>query len=202
MNASDGFFERLFDGQRVMAILRGHSPERTVELATRAWDLGMSAVEVPLESEAAYPSFRAAAEVARERGAVLGAGTIYRLEQIPAALAMGARFAFAPGMDREVAVACADAGLPYLPGVATATEIQAALATGHGWVKAFPARELTPAWVRAMRAPFPGVRFVATGGIDAGNADTFLDAGVRAVAVGSALEDATQLDRLAALVGA
>jgi 2-dehydro-3-deoxyphosphogluconate aldolase/(4S)-4-hydroxy-2-oxoglutarate aldolase len=67
-------------------------------------------------------------------------------------------------------------------------------------VKAFPAQWLGTEWFRHIRGPFPQVRFVATGGMDAGNAGGFLDAGVRVVAVGSALEDETQLERLAALL--
>jgi Entner-Doudoroff aldolase len=201
MSALDAYFERLFTGQQVMAILRGYPPAQTVELASRAWDLGMTAVEVPVQSEDAYPAFFAATEAAHERGAVLGAGTIYRVEQVRRVHELGAAFAVAPGFDPAVARACAEVGLPYLPGVATATEIQAALAVGCTWLKAFPGRELGPAWIKAMLAPFPQVNFVVTGGVDAANAHGFLTAGARAVAVGSALEDPTQLDQLSSLVG-
>ncbi|WP_238450847.1 hypothetical protein [Micromonospora sp. 4G55] len=59
---------------------------------------------------------------------------------------------------------------------------------------------LGPPWLRAVAGPLPELRFVATGGIDAGNAADFLAAGARVVAVGSALSDPRQIDRLAALV--
>ncbi|MFH8252281.1 2-dehydro-3-deoxyphosphogluconate aldolase, partial [Microbacterium sp. B2969] len=87
-----------------------------------------------------------------------------------------------------------------LPGVATPTEVQLALSLGLTWLKAFPATWLGTSWFRHIRGPFPQATFVATGGIDASNAAEFLDAGVRVVAVGSALEDASQLDRIAALL--
>lgn len=90
-------------------------------------------------------------------------------------------------------------GIPILPGVATASEIQLALRLGLTWVKAFPAAWLGPQWFTLMRGPFPQVDFVATGGLDADNARDFLSAGVRVIAVGSALEDEGQLDRLAGL---
>jgi Entner-Doudoroff aldolase len=197
---SDAFFEAHFTGRRVMAILRDYDPARTAALAEHAWDLGIALVEVPVHTQTAFASFEAAAAVARKRGAVLGAGTVYRVEQVERLVELGAHFAVAAGFDVPVARRCRELGLPYLPGVASATEIQGALLEGYHWCKAFPARELTPAWIRAMRAPFPQVAFVATGGIDATNAEQFLAVGARGVAVGSALEDATQLDRLAGLL--
>jgi len=87
--------------------------------------------------------------------------------------------------------------MPALPGVGTATELQLALKEGLTWVKAFPASLLGTGWFVAMRGPFPQAMFVATGGMDASTAPTFLKAGVRVVAVGSALEDPAQLPALA-----
>lgn len=89
--------------------------------------------------------------------------------------------------------------MPPLPGVATASEVQAAMKDGLTWLKAFPAALLGPAWFTAMAGPFPGANFVATGGMDASNAGEFLDKGVQVVAVGSALADPAQLPRLAEL---
>jgi Entner-Doudoroff aldolase len=104
------------------------------------------------------------------------------------ALQLGAVFTVSPGFDEEVAAYSLENGLPHLPGVATATEIQAALRQGFGWLKAFPAAELGPAWFRAMCGPFPRVRFVATGGITPDSFQTYLDAGAAAVSFGSAVE--------------
>jgi 2-dehydro-3-deoxyphosphogluconate aldolase/(4S)-4-hydroxy-2-oxoglutarate aldolase len=84
--------------------------------------------------------------------------------------------------------------------VSTPSEVQLAASLGLTWLKAFPAQWLGTDWFKHIRGPFPQVRFVATGGLDASNAQSFLDAGVRVAAVGSALEDPAQLDRLAALL--
>jgi len=78
--------------------------------------------------------------------------------------------------------------------------VQAAMHLGLTWLKAFPASVLGTPWFRAMAGPFPDARFVATGGMDATNAGSFLEAGARVVAVGSALEDPAQLPRLAELL--
>ena len=72
-----------------------------------------------------------------------------------------------------------------------------AVSLGLTWLKAFPATWLGVGWFTHIRGPFPQVRFVATGGLDARTSSEFLDAGVRVAAVGSALEDASQLERLA-----
>lgn len=193
--------EALFGGSAVMAILRGLGTERTVALATRAWDLGLRCVEVPVQSAADLEALGAAVRAGAERGRSVGAGTVVRPDQVRQVVELGAAFTVSPGFDPDVARASLDAGLPTLPGVATATDVQLAMRFGLTWLKAFPASVLTPAWFTAMRGPFPQVRFCATGGVDATNASTFLEAGARLVAVGSALADESQLPALAALVG-
>ncbi|MEV4657108.1 bifunctional 4-hydroxy-2-oxoglutarate aldolase/2-dehydro-3-deoxy-phosphogluconate aldolase [Micromonospora sp. NPDC049301] len=193
-------FDHVFGAARVMAILRGLPVAETVRLAGRAWDLGIDVVEVPVASADAVPALRAAVEAGAERGRIVGAGTVLGIEQVAAAADAGAAFTVAPGLDLAVADAAAARGLPHLPGVATPTEAQQALRHGLTWLKAFPAIALGPAWFRAVAGPLPQLRFVATGGLDAGNAGAFLAAGVRVVAVGSALADPDQLDRLSELV--
>lgn len=198
-DGSNDWFETAFRGQSLMAILRGLSPEKTVEIAQRAWSLGIEWVEVPIQSADGLDSLTAAAVAAGSQGRAVGAGTVTTAGRVRQAAAAGARFAVAPGLDPDTAAASLDAGLPYLPGVATPSDVQAAERIGLRWLKAFPASQLGPAWVKAMRDPFPLARFVATGGIDASNARKYLEAGVRVIGVGSALEDPGQIDELAAL---
>lgn len=190
----------LFADQPLMAIMRGLDPSTTVALATKAWDLGIDLVEVTIQDEAAVPSLRAAIAAGAERGKIVGAGTITTPEQAILSQQLGAAFTVAPGLDPDVVAACQRIGIPHLPGVATASEMQAATRLGCEMVKAFPASLLGAGWFHAMRGPFPRARFVATGGIDANNAEEFLDAGAQTVAVGSALKDSMQLDRLAEIL--
>jgi 2-dehydro-3-deoxyphosphogluconate aldolase/(4S)-4-hydroxy-2-oxoglutarate aldolase len=199
MVTNDEYFDRIFARQRVMAILRGYDPQRTVELCRIAWDAGIDAVEVPVQSESAYPSLVAAIAAARERGTSIGAGTVTTPGQVERVAGLGAAYTVAPGTSTRVIETSLALGLPHLPGVATASEITVVLDHGLTWVKAFPAAQLGPAWISAQRGPFPQVTFVATGGIDAGNAADFLDAGARVVAVGSALADPGQLRLLGRL---
>lgn len=190
----------LFGDVPLMAILRGMGTERTLAVATAAWDLGITSVEVPVQTPADVEALRVLADAAKARGLKVGAGTVVSLEHVRQAADAGASFTVSPGFDLEVVRASHDAGMPALPGVATATDVQLAMKSGLTWLKAFPASLLGPAWFTAMSGPFPHVNFVATGGMDSANAAQYLDAGVRVVAVGSALEDAAQLPALARLL--
>lgn len=193
-------FGELFRDVPLMAILRGMGVERSLAVATTAWDLGIEAVEVPVQTPTDVEALRVVAEAGAGRGLRVGAGTVVTPEHVRQAKEAGAAFTVSPGYDAEIVRASHEAGLPAIPGVATATEVQRALAEGLTWLKAFPASLLGTGWFGAMRGPFPQARFVATGGMDAATAPAFLQAGVRVVAVGSALEDQAQLPALAALL--
>lgn len=190
------WFDEAFAATPVMAILRGFSPQRTVELARRGWDAGINCIEVPIQSAAAVEALVAAVDAGTERGRPVGAGTVVSAEHVATARAAGAAFTVAPGFDPAVARASLDAGMPHLPGIATGSEIQRAMEFGLGWLKAFPASVLGTEWFSAMAGPFPDAKFVATGGMNARNATEYLDAGARVVAVGSALEDDAQIELL------
>ena len=153
-------FETIFSRTPVMAILRGYAPERAVELARTAWDLGIVCVEIPVQSAETVASLAAVVAAAGDRDVVIGAGTVTTIERVERSRAAGATFTVAPGYDAEIAAASVAAGLPHLPGVATPSEVGQALAAGHTWLKAFPASVLTPEWVKAIAGPFPEAKFV------------------------------------------
>ncbi|MET0197387.1 bifunctional 4-hydroxy-2-oxoglutarate aldolase/2-dehydro-3-deoxy-phosphogluconate aldolase [Rhodococcoides fascians] len=196
METMNTWFDQAFSGAPVMAILRGFTPTRTVELAQRGWDAGITCIEVPIQSPAAVAALEAVANAAADRGFSVGAGTVVSPELVVTAYNSGAVFTVAPGFDPAVAKASMDLSMPHLPGVATGTDVQQAAGFGMKWVKAFPASVLGSAWFSAMKGPFPAMRFVATGGMNARNAAEYLQAGAHVVAVGSALEDDTQIDLL------
>ncbi len=135
-------------------------------------DGGLRCVEVTLRTEAAVPAIEAMAGI---QGLTVGAGTVLTTAQVDQAVAAGARFVVSPGFDRAVVDRCRKLGVPAFPGVATATEIQAAVAAGVDVVKFFPAGLLGgPAMLAALSAPFPGIRFIPTGGVDQHNAAGYL----------------------------
>lgn len=192
-------FDNTFAGNSVMAIFRGLGVGRSIDLAQRAWDLGIDSVELPLQSEEDAQAIREVAAIGVQQDKSVGAGTIICVDQIERAKELGASYLVSPGIDVEVLHAAHAANMPFLPGIATPSELQVACRLGLTWVKAFPASWLTPQWFSLMRGPFPHVKFVATGGLHGANAQEFLDSGVSVVAVGSALEDPAQLDSLSSL---
>jgi 2-dehydro-3-deoxyphosphogluconate aldolase/(4S)-4-hydroxy-2-oxoglutarate aldolase len=132
---------------------------------------GAAAIEVTFRTEAAP---RVIAALAQSE-LVVGAGTIRTVAQVDEALAAGAQFIVSPALDEAVVARCLDAGVPVLPGIATATELQRALALGVHTVKLFPAEPLGgAALISALAAPFPEARFVPTGGLGARNATEYL----------------------------
>ena len=132
---------------------------------------GATAIEVTFRTEAAP---RVVAALADSK-LVVGAGTIRTVAQVDEALAAGAQFIVSPALDDAVVGRCLDAGVPVLPGIATATELSRALALGVQTVKVFPAEPLGgAALIAALAAPFPEARFVPTGGLGAHNAAEYL----------------------------
>ena len=105
----------------------------------------------------------------------IGAGTVINAEQCEKALEVGAKFIVSPGLSPAVAKICKLRGVPYYPGCVTPTEIMAALELGITTVKFFPANVY--GGLKAMKAlagPFPQIKFIPTGGIDASNLEEYL----------------------------
>lgn len=163
--------EDVWAGVSVVPVLTLADPSQAVPLARALARGGLPVVEITLRTGASLDALEAVAAA----GFVAGAGTVTRPEQVALAAAAGARFIVAPGFSRAVAEAAAEAGLPYLPGVATATEIMRAVEAGFDRLKLFPAAQLGGvAAVKALAAPFPQVRFCPTGGIDATSCRDYL----------------------------
>lgn len=133
---------------------------------------GLPVAEVTLRTEAGIGSIAA---MAAEPSMLVGAGTVLTAEQVDMAVEAGARFVVSPGFSQAVVARCREHGIPVFPGVATATEVQAAFEAGLTTVKFFPAEQSggLPA-IKALAAPFSMMRFMPTGGISAQTASTYL----------------------------
>jgi len=197
---SNAWFEQNFGNPDVMAIFRGYGVSRTLELAERAWAAGIKLVEVPIQSPGDLEALEATAVLGAGSGYRVGAGTVTTHSHIDQAKRHGAAFVVSPGLDATIVAESLAADLPPLPGVSTASELQVALGLGLRWVKVFPAAVLGASWFSILRGPFPEMRFVATGGLTAASAPEFLAAGVRVVAVGSAIENDADLADLAGIL--
>lgn len=134
---------------------------------------GLDLLEVTLRTAAGLEAIgRIAAEVPDVR---VGAGTVTRPEEFALVREAGARFAFSPGFASDMLAAAREAGIEWVPGVATASEVMAAQRLGLARLKLFPAVPAGGiALLDALAGPFPDMRFCPTGGIDAGNAAAWL----------------------------
>jgi 2-dehydro-3-deoxyphosphogluconate aldolase/(4S)-4-hydroxy-2-oxoglutarate aldolase len=133
---------------------------------------GLKCAEVTFRTDAAADVIKAMAAIP---GMMVGAGTVLSRAQVDQAVDAGARFVVSPGFSAAVVSHCQARGVPVFPGVATATEIQMALDAGVDTVKFFPAEQLGgAAMVKALSAPFRGVRFIPTGGVTTANLRDYL----------------------------
>jgi 2-dehydro-3-deoxyphosphogluconate aldolase / (4S)-4-hydroxy-2-oxoglutarate aldolase len=147
--------------------------EHAVPLARALVDGGVRVLEVTLRTPAALKCIEAIARAVPD--AVLGAGTLRSAADVRAAKDAGCVFGVSPGYTSEIGAACRDAGLPLLPGVATASEVMAANADGLSFLKFFPATQAGGIpMLKALAGPFPDVAFCPTGGITPETAPQFL----------------------------
>jgi 2-dehydro-3-deoxyphosphogluconate aldolase/(4S)-4-hydroxy-2-oxoglutarate aldolase len=176
---------------RLIVVLRRIEPrERLLALVDELAASGARVFEITFDAPSAGGDVAAVREslAGREDGPFLiGAGTVTGLEQLEAANSTGVDFAVAPLLDPAVVGASVAAGLPFVPGAFTPTEIAAAWAAGATFVKLFPASAVGPAFVRELRGPLPEVEIIPTGGVDGSNAADYLAAGAVAVGIGGGL---------------
>jgi 2-dehydro-3-deoxyphosphogluconate aldolase/(4S)-4-hydroxy-2-oxoglutarate aldolase len=178
----------------VIAVVTLDRAEDARPLATALAAGGVRVLEVTLRTPAALAAIEAIAKHSPE--VTVGAGTVLGLRDFASAADAGAQFAVSPAFTARLAAAAQGSTLPWLPGIATPSEVIAALDAGHARLKFFPAEAAGgPAALRALGAVFPTVRFCPTGGIDASNAASYLALANVACVAGSWLAPAQLVAR-------
>lgn len=157
----------------VVPVLTIADARHAVPLARALCDGGLTVLEVTLRTAAAAEATRAI--IAEVPQAIVGLGTLLAPADVDRALALGARFAVSPGATPALLQAAAAAGLPFMPGVATASEAMQAREHGFTVLKFFPAGASGGvALLKSLAAPLPDLAFCPTGGIDARNLGDYL----------------------------
>lgn len=158
---------------KIIPVITIEKVEHAVPLARALVAGGIRLLEITLRTDAGLDG--AAAIIAEVPDAVVGIGTVLTPSDLARSVAIGARFALSPGATPELLDAASQCGIPFLPGVATASELMQALAYDFSNVKFFPAVPAggIPA-LRALAGPFPTARFCPTGGIGQDNAAEWL----------------------------
>jgi len=177
--------------EKVIALIRADGPGSLVECARALAAGGLRTIELTMTTPGAIELLRA---VSRELPEVmLGLGTVLDPKTAQAGLDAGARFIVTPGVRPEVITACRRLGAPILSGAFTPTEIAHAADLGADVIKIFPAEFFGPPYIKSLKAVFPTLNFMPTGGVTTKTVGDFLRAGAYATAAGSALVDPAAL---------
>lgn len=170
-----------------MGVLRAADAASAVQAALAAVRGGLRAIELTFTTPGMTDALR---ELQARLGpdVALGAGTVLSAGQAREALEAGAQFLVSPHLGEDVLEVALEAGVPYLPGVLTPTEIVRAQGLGAGMLKVFPAGSSGgAAYLKDLLGPFPGLQVMVTGGITPAEVPTYLGAGALAVGLGSNL---------------
>ena len=134
---------------------------------------GLPCAEVTFRTDAAEESIRIMAEKFPEM--LVGAGTVLTIDQVDRAVNAGAKFIVSPGLNPKVVAYCVEKGIPVTPGTANPTNVEQAIELGLDVVKFFPAEQAGGlAYIKAIAAPYTGMKFMPTGGISATNVKDYL----------------------------
>ena len=171
----------------LIAILRGVEPGEVEAIGDALLDAGFTIIEVPLNSPDPFDSIARLAKRLGDR-AVIGAGTVLRVDDVARVEAAGGTLVISPNANVQVIAEAARRGLVALPGIATPTEAFAALEAGAAALKLFPAEATSPSVLKAMRAVLPkDTRVLPVGGIDPAALGRWMHAGAAGFGLGSAL---------------
>ncbi len=177
--------------EKVIALIRADSSASLLECARALAAGGLTCIELTMTTPGAL---ELCAQVSKELPEVLlGLGTVLDADTARKGIAAGAKFIVTPAVRPTVIAACKEAGVPILSGALTPTEAYTAWELGSDVIKVFPAEFFGPAYIKSLKAPFPKIEFMPTGGVTPETVGEFLKAGAFATAAGSSLVAAAAL---------
>jgi 2-dehydro-3-deoxyphosphogluconate aldolase/(4S)-4-hydroxy-2-oxoglutarate aldolase len=178
----------------VVPVVRAASAEQAVRAIEAIYRGGIRAAEVTMTVPGAIRALEKLADQFGDR-IVLGAGTVLDPETARACMLAGAEFLVTPALNLRTIEIARRYSKPIIPGALTPTEVLAAWEAGADAVKIFPASAVGGAkYIKALKAPFPQIEMIPTGGVNLETAADFLQAGACAVAVGGELVDQKNMD--------
>jgi 2-dehydro-3-deoxyphosphogluconate aldolase/(4S)-4-hydroxy-2-oxoglutarate aldolase len=183
--------ERIAEG-KVVAVIRGDSVDKVMRAVDALAEGGIRIIEITFTNE---DPLRIIEMCAQREDILVGAGTVVSLRDAQNSSAAGAKFIVTAGLIPDIVTYSRECGHCVIPGVFTPTEVFEALNLGAEAVKLFPAFIGGPEMVKALRAPFPGVKIIAMGGVDRDNIKDWFAAGVLAVGMASNLVSTEMIAR-------
>lgn len=164
--------ESLLSLTKIIPVLVIDDSSHAVRLGETLVNAGLPVAEVTLRTPDSWQALEKMLDV---EGLEVGVGSVKGVDDIIRAKELGVSFAVSPGFTDEIGQAANSTGLTLFPGVSTPSEVMSALASGFTFLKWFPAESLGGiSTLKAISAPFPSVKFIPTGGINAKNANDYL----------------------------
>lgn len=171
--------------EKVIALIRADGPDSLLDCARALSAGGLNCLELTMTTPGALAL---CAQVSQELPQILlGLGTVLDADTARQGIAAGAKFIVTPAVRPTVIAACRELGVPVLGGALTPTEVYTSWELGVDVVKIFPAEFFGPAYIRSIKAPFPKIEVMPTGGVTPETVAEFLKNGAFATAAGSAL---------------
>lgn len=165
--------EKVFSSSPLMPVLQIKEIQQAIPLATALFSGGIYALEVTLRTEIALKVVRLLTTTFPD--AMIGVGTVTTPDQLKQAIDAGAKFAFSPGQTHDLLLAGSKASIPFIPGIASISELMEGLVLGYTHFKFFPAVVAGGIpMLKAIYGPFPQARFCPTGGINEENFSDYL----------------------------
>ncbi|MDR2027933.1 MAG: bifunctional 4-hydroxy-2-oxoglutarate aldolase/2-dehydro-3-deoxy-phosphogluconate aldolase [Treponema sp.] len=157
----------------IVPVIKIDDPDKAVPLARALLAGGIPCAEITFRTAQGE---EALGRISREVPEILtGAGTVLTVEQVDKAVNAGAKFVVSPGFNPRVVARCQERGIPVTPGCSNPSDIERALEAGLEVVKFFPAEQSGGLdYIKAVAAPYPQVKFMPTGGVNAGNIVSYI----------------------------
>ncbi len=157
----------------IVPVIKLDKVENAEKLAAALRDGGINCAEVTFRAKGADEVIKRMTEAYPDM--LVGAGTVLTCEQVDAAVKSGAKFCVAPGLNPKVVKHCLDKGVPFAPGLSSASEIEQALELGLDFAKFFPAEQAGGLpYIKSVCGPYTTMRFMPTGGVTADNLNNYL----------------------------
>jgi len=171
----------------IIAILRGLQPSQAERIGNLLYEAGIRVMEVPLNRDNAFESIKIL-QLTMPDDVLVGAGTVTNKSQLEQLQKMSVPLIISPNLDVEIVGKTLRSNLISMPGVATVSEALLAYNEGARWLKLFPAASYGEDHLKAMLSILPDdVNFVAVGGVDSTNIQSWLNAGAKGVGIGNSL---------------
>lgn len=178
----------------VVAVVRADSPEKATKIVDAIIDGGIKSIELTYSVPQANEVIKELKDKYKDKGIIIGAGTV--LEPISARLAIiaGAQFIVSPCFDKEVAKLCNLYQVPYIPGVFTPSEVKIALEYGSEVIKLFPGDISGAKMIKDLKGPFPDLNILPSGGVNVDNIADWIKSGATMVSAGTSLSAPAEKD--------